>query len=112
MIRTVTSTPAPEPAGTHAVTASDWRRALPVLQAGEVTLRDLRLEDAPSLLEMLSTEEVSRFISPPPTTVAGFERFITWEQQERDAGLYICYAVVPACVEHSVGIIQVRQLGI
>ena len=31
-------------------------------------------EDAPSLLAMLTTEEVSRFISPPPTTVEGFER--------------------------------------
>lgn len=111
MIRTVTSTPAPEPARPHAVIASDWRRALPVLQASGVTIREVRIEDAPSLLEMLSTEEVSRFISPPPTTVTGFERFIAWTQQERAAGRYICFAVVPAGAEHAIGIIQVRQLG-
>ena len=48
-------------------TSSDWRQALPVLTGTLVTLRELRLSDAPSLLAMLSTEEVSRFISPPPT---------------------------------------------
>jgi ribosomal-protein-alanine N-acetyltransferase len=99
-------------AATPAMTASNWRTALPVLQAGAVTLRDLRLSDAPSLLQMLSTEEVSRFISPPPTTVEGFERFIAWAHQERNAGRYVCYAVVPAGCAHAVGIIQVRQLGL
>ena len=66
-------------------TTSDWRQALPVLTGSMVTLRELRLSDAPSLLAMLSTEEVSRFISPPPTTVEGFERFIAWTHLERAA---------------------------
>ena len=83
-----------------------------MLKAGSVVLRELRLSDAPALLQMLSTEEVSRFISPPPTTVAGFERFIAWTQRERGAGRYICYGIVPAGCEHAVGIIQVRQLGL
>jgi N-acetyltransferase len=100
------------PAAGATVTTINWRNALPVLQAGELTLRELRLSDAASLLQMLSTEEVSRFISPPPTTVAGFERFITWAQQERNAGRYICYGIVPAGSEDAVGIIQVRQLGL
>ena len=52
---------------------------------GTVTLRELRLSDAPSLLAMLATEEVARFISPPPTTVEGFERFIAWTHRERAA---------------------------
>ena len=112
MIRTVMSMPPPDPAGRHAMTTSDWRRALPVLRARSITLRELRLGDAASLHEMLSTEEVSRFISPPPTTVAGFERFIGWTQQERVAGRYICYGVVPPGCEHAIGIIQVRQLGV
>ena len=100
------------PAGAPTVTTTNWRNALPVLQAGAVTLRELRLSDAASLLQMLSTEEVSRFISPPPTTVAGFERFITWAQQERNAGRYICYGIVSPGCEDAVGIIQVRQLGL
>ena len=60
-----------------------------------VTLRELRLSDAPSLLAMLATDEVARFISPPPTTVDGFERFIAWTHRERAAGNYICFGVVP-----------------
>jgi ribosomal-protein-alanine N-acetyltransferase len=91
-------------------TTSDWRQALPVLTGTMVTLRELRLSDAPSLLAMLSTEEVARFISPPPTTVEGFERFIAWTHRERTAGNYVCFAVVPHGMDSAIGIIQVRQL--
>jgi len=92
------------------VVTSDWRQALPMLRGDVVTLRELRLADAPSLLEMLTTEEVARFISPPPTTVEGFERFIQWTHRERAAGRYVCYAVVPEGMDTAIGIFQVRQL--
>ena len=75
-----------------------------------MTLRELRLSDAPSLLAMLTTEEVARFISPPPTTVEGFERFIAWTHRERAAGNYVCFAVVPHGMDTAIGIFQVRQL--
>jgi ribosomal-protein-alanine N-acetyltransferase len=91
-------------------TQSDWRQALPVLAGSMVTLRDLRLSDAPSLLAMLATEEVARFISPPPTTVEGFERFIAWTHRERAAGNYVCFGVVPHGMDTAVGIFQIRQL--
>jgi len=94
------------------VTTTNWRNGLPVLDAGTLMLRELRLSDAPSLRQILSAEEVRRFISPPPTTVAGFERFIMWAQQERNAGRYICFGIVPAGCDDAVGIIQVRQLGL
>jgi RimJ/RimL family protein N-acetyltransferase len=97
-------------AGTSSTTTSDWRKALPVLTGSMVTLRELRLADAPSLLAMLSTEEVARFISPPPTTVDGFERFIAWTHRERAAGNYVCFAVVPHGMDSAIGIFQVRQL--
>lgn len=90
--------------------AADWREELPVLLAGGVVLRELRLSDAPALFELLSAEEVARFISPPPATVEGFERFIAWTNSERAAGRYVCFAVVPAGLETAVGIFQVRQL--
>jgi RimJ/RimL family protein N-acetyltransferase len=92
------------------VVASDWRTGLPVLRGQQVTLRELRLSDAPSLLSMLTTEEVTRFISPPPTTVAGFERFILWTHRQRVAGAYVCFAVVPDGCEDAVGLFQVRKL--
>jgi RimJ/RimL family protein N-acetyltransferase len=91
-------------------TTSDWKQALPVLTGSMVTLRELRLSDATSLLAMLSTDEVARFISPPPTTVEGFERFIAWTHRERAAGNYACFAVVPHGMDTAVGIFQIRQL--
>lgn len=100
---------APATVPSHVVT-SDWRQALPVLSAETFTLRELRPSDAPSLLAMLSTEEVARFISPPPTTVEGFERFIAWTHRERAAGTYICFGIVPNGMQHAVGLFQVRQL--
>jgi ribosomal-protein-alanine N-acetyltransferase len=92
------------------VTSSDWKSGLPVLSGSTFTLRELRTEDAPSLLAMLTTEEVARFISPPPTTVQGFERFIAWTHRERAAGSYVCFAVVPKGMDTAVGIFQVRSL--
>jgi [ribosomal protein S5]-alanine N-acetyltransferase len=97
-------------ARTETTTTSDWKQALPVLTGSMVTLRELRLSDAMSLLSMLSTEEVARFISPPPTTVEGFERFIAWTHRERAAGNYACFAVVPHGMDTAIGIFQVRQL--
>jgi RimJ/RimL family protein N-acetyltransferase len=92
------------------VTEAHWRKALPVLQGDGVTLRELRISDAASLLALLTTEEVTRFISPPPKTVEGFERFITWACNERDAGRYVCFAIVPEGYDIAVGLFQVRQL--
>src|SRR5690348_3620455 len=97
-------------ATTTETTTSDWRQALPVLTGSMATLRELRLSDAASLLAMLSSEEVGRFISPPPTTIEGFERFIAWTHRERAAGNYACFAVVPHGMDTAVGIFQIRQL--
>ena len=99
-----------EAAETTSVVTTDWKTGLPVLTAKQVTLRELRVSDAPSLFAMLTTEEVSRFISPPPTTVEGFERFIMWANRERAAGNYACFAIVPHGMDTAVGLFQVRQL--
>jgi RimJ/RimL family protein N-acetyltransferase len=88
----------------------DWRLGLPTLADKAVTLRELRMTDAPSLFSMLSTDEVRRYMSAPPWDIEGFERFIAWAHAERAAGRYLCYAVVPAGYDTPVGIFQVRQL--
>lgn len=90
--------------------STDWRRAVPVLRGETITLRELRPSDAPALLAMLTTEEVARFISPPPATVEGFERFIHWTQLERQAGRYVCFGIVPRGFDTVVGIFQIRQM--
>jgi RimJ/RimL family protein N-acetyltransferase len=92
------------------VVSSDWTRALPVLESEGITLRELRQSDAESLLALLTTEELTRFISPPPTTVEGFRRFIAWADAERQAGRYVCFAVLPEGCDSAVGLFQVRQL--
>lgn len=92
------------------VTTSNWKAGLPVLAGSTFTLRELRKEDATSLLAMLSTEEVARFISPPPSNGEGFERFIAWTHRERTAGNYACFAIVPHGMTTAIGIFQVRSL--
>ena len=87
-----------------------WRRALPALDGPSVTLRELRPADAVSLHALLSTEEVAKFISPPPTSVEGYQRFIAWTHRERSAGNYICFGIVPKGLNVAVGLIQVRSL--
>jgi RimJ/RimL family protein N-acetyltransferase len=89
---------------------TDWRLRLPVMAGAGVTLRELRTSDAHALLDLLGADEVARLISPPPTTVDGFERFIAWAHQERSAGRYVCLAVVPEGMDTAVGIFQIRQL--
>ena len=90
--------------------SSDWRTGLPVLTGAQVVLRELRSTDAPSLFALLTTEEVSRFISPPPTTVDGFEKFIAWTHRQRRAGSYACFAVTLAGDDTAIGIFQLREL--
>ena len=93
------------------ITTSDWQHRLPVLTGATVRLRPLRMTDAPALFAMLTTEEVTRFISPPPTTVEGFERFIAWAHRMWEAGTYACFAVTAAGSDAAIGIFQVRALG-
>jgi [ribosomal protein S5]-alanine N-acetyltransferase len=90
------------------VTSSDWRDGLPILCGARAMLRELRREDAASLCALLTTPEVSRFISPPPTTVEGFERFIEWAQEQRAVGQFACFAVVPHGMDTAVGLFQIR----
>ena len=94
----------------EATVSIDWRQGLPVLTGLNFKLRELRLSDAPSLLALLSTEEVAGFISPPPTSVDGFERFILWSQRERGAGNSVCFGVVTEGSDVAVGLFQIRQL--
>ena len=89
---------------------SDWRRGLPTMAGARVTVRELRVSDARSLCETLNSDEVGRYMSRPPTTVEAFERFIIWANELREAGEYLCFALVPHGMDTAIGLIQVRQL--
>jgi RimJ/RimL family protein N-acetyltransferase len=95
---------------TETVVSTDWQQGLPTLRGRQVVLRELRASDAPSLFALLTTEEVSRFISPPPSTVEGFERFISWTLRQRAAGTYACFAVTVTGYDTAIGIFQVRSM--
>jgi RimJ/RimL family protein N-acetyltransferase len=90
---------------------ADWTTGLPVLKGRRITLRELVKSDALSLLSMLSSEEVAKFISPPPTTPQGFEKFITWAHRERQAGNQFTFGMVPEGCDHAVGLVQVRAIA-
>jgi RimJ/RimL family protein N-acetyltransferase len=98
-----------EPSKSETV-STDWRQVLPVLAGATVKLRELRLSDAASLFALLTTEEVSRFISPPPSSVDGFERFIEWTLRQRAVGAFVCFAVTIDRTDTAIGIFQMRQL--
>ena len=98
------------PATDDSVVSTDWKSGLPALAGQMVTLRELRASDAASLFALLTTEEVSRFISPPPTSVEGFEKFIAWAHRQRQAGQYLCFAVTVKGFDTAIGIFQVRDL--
>ena len=105
---TTTTTLTPTPASD--VVTTDWRSGLPVLSGVQVTLREMRASDALSLFTLLTTEEVARFISPPPSTVEGFEQFIASTYRQRLAGTYACFAVTVKGSDTAIGIFQVRGI--
>jgi len=108
MIQLSTETVMVQPASEAAV-SSDWRQGLPTMRGKQVVLRELRASDAASLFALLTTEEVARFISPPPSTVDGFERFIAWTIRHRAAGTYACFAVTLRGYDTAIGIFQIRE---
>jgi RimJ/RimL family protein N-acetyltransferase len=106
-----TTQPTTEAAAAQDERAIDWRLALPELVGRRVALREPRAGDATALFSLLSTEEVSRFISPPPTSVEGFQRYVAWTHRQRAGGQYLCFAVVPVGADAPIGLIHVRALS-
>jgi len=96
--------------GERPIPVVDWRRELPTLHGSAVTLRELRPSDAALLLTAMSTQNVARFLSPPPASVDSFEKFIIWARQQRAAGQLICFAAVQPGSDNVVGLFQIRSL--
>jgi ribosomal-protein-alanine N-acetyltransferase len=88
----------------------DWRSGLPELAGSLVTLRELRTSDARALFIAMTTDDVTRFIAPPPPSIEGFEKFIVWTHRQRVAGQGACFAVVPRGSDAAIGLFQIRSL--
>src|SRR5437773_2380852 len=98
------------PATVTVPVAADWRAGLPVLHGSAISLRELRLTDAPALLAAFGSAEVTRLISPPPPTLDGFEKFITWTHRQREAGQSLAFGITLQGCDTVVGLFQVRAL--
>jgi RimJ/RimL family protein N-acetyltransferase len=105
-----TSVPSARPAMVAAPAATDWRTGLPVLHGSAISLRELRLGDAPALLAAFGSADVTRLISPPPPTLDGFEKFIIWTQRQREAGQSLAFGITLPGSDTVVGLFQVRAL--
>jgi RimJ/RimL family protein N-acetyltransferase len=92
----------------HAI-LQQWRRLPPVLRGGGVTLRELKLSDAPTLLAMLPPEELARFVVPAPATIEGFAEYIELARDERTRGHALSLGLVPEGYTAPVGVFRVRQ---
>jgi RimJ/RimL family protein N-acetyltransferase len=84
-----------------------WRSALPELRDDLVMLREVRRDDASSLLVQLNQPEVLRYVAPCPSTVEGFQHFIRWARRERRHDRLACFGLVPGGQRHAVGVLQV-----
>jgi ribosomal-protein-alanine N-acetyltransferase len=90
--------------------SNHWRAGLPTLTGAHVTLRELRPGDAPALFAAMSTGDVAQFLSAPPTSIDGFERFIDWAHCQRAVGQYVCFAVTLRGSDDAIGLFQIRSL--
>lgn len=88
-----------------------WRENFPVHRSDTLTLREVEDTDAASLLQHMSSEEVTRFISPPPRALTAFERWIGAMRTQRAEGSRVCLAIVPPGGAHAVGFIQLFRLN-
>ena len=90
--------------------STNWRDRLPVLRSGKITLRELQSSDAQALWAFINSPEVTKFLSPPPVTVDGFEQFIAWTHRQRAVGMQAAFAAVVEGFDAPVGLFQLRQL--
>ena len=87
-----------------------WRDALPILEGEGVRLRELRRPDSAPLHAILATDPVSRYIAPPPASVAEFAQFIAQAQRLRKQGRRACFGVIPRDCNHPVGMFQLWRI--
>ena len=69
-----------------------------------------QVSDAQALWAFINSDEVTRFLSPPPPTVEGFERFIAWTHRQRAVGMQADLRRRRRRIRHPVGLFQLRQL--
>lgn len=86
---------------------SPWRAELPTIVTSRAVLREVVPNDAESLAMALGTPEVQQFLPVGPADAEGYARFVRWVRRERQAGRYVCFAVLPGGYPAAAGIFQI-----
>ena len=67
---------------------------LPVLARDGIRLREVHLSDADALAALFHAPEVSKYLDPPPATVADFGNWIALSQSRGVEGRAACYTLL------------------
>jgi len=68
--------------------------SLPVLARDGVRLREVHLSDAAALTALFKQPDVSRYLDPPPATIADFGSWIALSHSRRAEDRAACYTLV------------------
>ena len=85
-----------------------WTDRVPPLRGDLTTLREVAATDVSTLFTLFSDPAVTRYMAPPPPTLAKFAGFVEWSQQQRAQGRGVCFGIVPDGMTAAVGVLQVR----
>src|SRR5919109_1602607 len=94
----------------RALISIDWRKELPTLASGLVTLREPAGNDLGPLVDLLSINDATRFGVDTPVADASVQQLIERVPRERSAGLAFTYAITLNPSRVLVGLFQVRQV--
>lgn len=75
--------------------------SLPVLVRDSICLREVHLSDAAALAALFKRPEVSKYLDPPPATIADFGTWIALSLSRRAEGRAACYTLVTGTDEVS-----------
>jgi ribosomal-protein-alanine N-acetyltransferase len=88
----------------------DWRDGLPLMVGARIMLREMRRSDAAALLRLAQSPDITPHTWPAPNSREAVERFIDWARENRAAGRYMCFAVVPQGRSPLEGLFELRSL--
>jgi RimJ/RimL family protein N-acetyltransferase len=92
------------------INTSNWRAELPVLAGRLVVLREPTAQDLPTLVDLLSVSDATRFgLDDAPTELA-VQQLIDRAVRDRTNGTAFTYAITLGPTHTVAGLMQVRQL--
>ena len=78
------------------------------LHGDVTTLREIAVSDVYPLFTLLSHPAATKYMAPPPPTLAKFAGFVEWSHLQRAQGRGVCLGIVPDGMTAAVGLLQVR----